>query len=476
MFAGSSILARESDRNALRGVEIQYTRIVNAVESNERARINRARILEVVDIDRPIRQILGSDRQRARIFERAGLELGRHSAHGILAGELHRAAIKTGTAADNRTHLHRTVRLNRAVVADRGLLAVDGQDVAQTHVLGRNVDLDRARGRVVDYGIRSKQKAVHGSQIVRFMVERDVDRAGVAEGRTIEHLDGVVVGSLLVPGGPQVNRDDARFGVVKDTLVSHTDAEHVARRDNVSRATARNVDAARVLELGTLTRRHDCADFGVRSSTRHAVEVKRHVAGIGDVGLCTRVQTVGIALFRCAARHVHRERAGVGGTAVCAIEINAVGCLLVSLDSHIHHAGGVVGEFALLKANGFCAFLQGINRNRYLAVIGKRLIRIEVHPIGIGGLIDHRRICNKRTIPMTRTSDRNRTRILQHGRAVFKTDALDEMHSTVKFDVELAGVFNRSIFTNPNPLSYTVAIDLVSRLSYQVNATALFVD
>ena len=77
---------------------------------------------------------------------------------------------------------------------------------------------------------------------------------------------------------------------------------------------------------------------------------------------------------------------------------------------------------------------------------------------------------------MTRTSDRNRTRILQHGRAVFKTDALDEMHSTVKFDVELAGVFNRSIFTNPNPLSYTVAIDLVSRLSYQVNATALFVD
>ena len=45
MFAGSSILAIESDRNALRGVEIQYTRIVNAVESNERARIKRARIL-----------------------------------------------------------------------------------------------------------------------------------------------------------------------------------------------------------------------------------------------------------------------------------------------------------------------------------------------------------------------------------------------------------------------------------------------
>ena len=344
MFAGSSILARESDRNALRGVEIQYTRIVNAVESNERARIKRARILEVVDIDRPIRQILGSDRQRARIFERAGLELGRHSAHGILAGELHRAAIKTGTAADNRTHLHRTVRLNRAVVADRGLLAVDGQDVAQTHVLGRNVDLDRARGRVVDYGIRSKQKAVHGSQIVRFMVERDVDRAGVAEGRTIEHLDGVVVGRLLVRRRTEADRDDTRFGIIEHTLVDHANAQKIARIDNPFRAAARDVDATVVLELGALARRHDCADFGVRSSTRHAVEVKRHVAGIGDVGLCTRVQPVGIALFRCAARHVHHERAGVGGTARFADHLNAIGRIFMGFDGQIHVPGFFIGE------------------------------------------------------------------------------------------------------------------------------------
>ena len=314
-FSGSGFLAIESERNALRSVEIQNARIVNAVERHQIARIERARILEVVNIHIPTRQILASDRERTGVFERAGLEFGLHGAHSILAGELHRAAVKGGAVAKNGTYAHRPIRLNRAVVADHGILAVDGQDVGQSHVLGRNVDLDRARGRVVDYGIRSEQETMHGSEVVRFMVERDVERAGVAEGRTTEHLDGVVVGGLLVPCGPQVNRDDARFGVVKDTLVSHTNAEHVARRDNVPRATTCDVDPTGVLELGALARRHDCAHFGVRSSTRHAVEVKRHVARIGNIGLCARVQTVGIALFRRAARHVHRKRAGVGGTA-----------------------------------------------------------------------------------------------------------------------------------------------------------------